>query len=70
MSDLELEQHVADCGRLMQAAYSRGDRAEAISWLHAQAEAIKGRSAAQVQRMEEGYFGARGAADRRALEAR
>ena len=66
MTDAEREAHIKDCGRLMQKAYSEGNRQEAEQWMQAQKEAIKGRSAAQVARMEGCYFCARGEADQTA----
>lgn len=60
MSDEERERHIASCGVLMLQAYSRyeetsclTDRAEADRWRLLQIEAIKGRSVAQICRMEE-----------------
>ena len=53
MSDDERELHIKHCGELMEANYAQGNREAAMEWLQAQNEAIKGRSAAQVARMEE-----------------
>jgi hypothetical protein len=56
--DIERERHIADCGRLMLAAYSRyevtsdlQDRAEADRW-RLKAEAIAARGPAQVAALE------------------
>jgi uncharacterized protein (DUF2384 family) len=67
MTDQEREAHIKDCGRLMQKAYAEGNREEARQWMQAQAEAIRGRSPAQIARMEGCYFLARGEADRMAM---
>lgn len=67
MTDEEREAHISDCGRLMQQAYGRGNREEALGWMQAQREAIKARSLNQVATMESCYFIERGAADRAAL---
>lgn len=60
MTDTERERHIADCGKLMQAAMARyqqssdlADLGDAHHWRMAMEEAIKGRSAAQVARMEQ-----------------
>lgn len=61
MSDIsdELERHIRDCGRLMQAAYAKwnaygdfADHGEADHWRMAMEEAIKSRSPAQVAKLE------------------
>lgn len=58
-SAAELEQHIADCGRRMEAAYRRfertrkgSDRAEAGRWRVAMQQAIAQRSPETVARME------------------
>ena len=68
VSDAELEQHIDDLGRLIVKSYREGDRASAVAWSDARTSAIKARSAEQIARMEEDYFGACGARDRQALE--
>lgn len=57
--DIERELHIEACGLQMLAAYARyedsgdlQDRADADRWCLMQAEAIRGRSAAMVARME------------------
>ena len=52
MTSVELEQHISDLGRLIEKAYAEGDRASAVAWAAARAEAIKARSPEQVQAME------------------
>ena len=52
MTSVELEQHIADLGRLIEKAYAEGDRASAVAWAAARVEAIKARSPEQVQAME------------------
>ena len=70
MTDAELERHIKDCGQHMVVAYAQGDRPAALKWMQLQAEAIAGRSPAQVAQMESCYFAERGASDRAALEVR
>lgn len=76
MNDAELEQHITDLGLLIQKAYAEGDRAAAVAWAAARAEAIKARSPQQVARMEEErglgpcQFTVMGEAARAELEAR
>ena len=53
MTDPELEQHIADLGLLIERAMAEGDRAAAVAWAAARADAIKARSPQQVARMEE-----------------
>lgn len=53
MSDDELEAHIKHCGHLMELEMDRGNRESALNWLQAMQEAIKARSPAQVQRMEQ-----------------
>lgn len=55
----ELEAHIRDCGRLMEAAMDRyaessdlADLGDAHRWRGLMEEAINGRSAKQVARME------------------
>lgn len=55
----EREAHIRDCGRLMEAAMARyaessdlADLGDAHRWRLAMEQAIKGRSAEQVTRME------------------
>ena len=67
--DAAREAHIAHCGEQMQACYAAGNREAAENWMQAQAEAIRGRSAAQVRLMESCYFAAQGSADRAAMEA-
>jgi len=70
MTDPELEQHIADLGRLIEKAFAEGDRAGALAWAAARVSAINARSPEQVRRMEEAlglapcYFHERGEADR------
>ena len=59
MTDTERERHISDCGRLMEAAMDRyaessdlADLGDAHRWRLAMEQAIKGRSAEQVTRME------------------
>lgn len=59
LTDSELELHIADTGRLMQAAYARyeassdlQDRAEADRWLMLQEAAIRARRPAFVASLE------------------
>ena len=59
MSDLEHEQHIADCGRHMLTAYAHyevssdlQDRAEADRWRLVQAEAVKARRPDYVASLE------------------
>jgi len=52
MNDAELEQHITDLGLLIQKAYAEGDRAAAVAWAKAMAEAKKGLSAEWVQARE------------------
>jgi len=59
MTDTEREAHISDCGRLMQAAMQRyaesgdlADLGDAHRWRRLMEEAIKGRSAEWVQRVE------------------
>jgi len=76
MTDAELEQHIADLGRLVLKAYADGDRAAAVAWNNARTAAIMARSPAQVARMEEErglgpcQFTVMGEAARAELEAR
>lgn len=53
MSEMELEQHVQDCGRHMEQAYARGDREEAQRWLALQNEAINSRTPEMVRLLEQ-----------------
>ena len=59
MTDTERERHISDCGRLMEAAMARyaessdlADLGDAHRWRLAMEQAINGRSAEQVTRME------------------
>lgn len=52
MTDEELELHVASLATLIQKAYAEGDRASAVAWAHARAQAIKARSPEWVQARE------------------
>lgn len=64
------EAHIAECGRQINAAYARGDHKKARQWLDMQTHAIKGRSPAQVERMERDYFSEEGERARLAARAR
>jgi hypothetical protein len=68
MTDQEREEYIKACGERMQKAYEAGNREDAELWLQAQNEAIKGRSAGQVARMEACFFVTAGEADKQALE--
>lgn len=75
MTDAELEQHITDLGRLVEKAHAEGDRAAAQAYAARRAEAIRGRSPEQVERMERAlglsepcYFVTQGDAARAALE--
>lgn len=59
-TDEQLEQHIADCGRRMEAAYAIWERdgcfsarGEAGHWRIQMERAINSRSAGQVARMEQ-----------------
>lgn len=59
LSAEEREDHIRDCTRLMEEAYERyerdgfiADRGDADYWMRLRDEAIRGRSAAQVARLE------------------
>ena len=59
MTDTERERHISDCGRLMEAAMDRyaessdlADLGDAHRWRLAMEQAIKGRSAEWVRRVE------------------
>lgn len=52
LTDGELEQHIQDCGRLLQKAHAEGDAAAAREWAARQAEAIAQRSAEYVALLE------------------
>lgn len=52
MNDAELEQHIADPGRLVVKAYAEGDTATARAWMEARTEAIKSRTPEQVAALE------------------
>ena len=71
MNDDERELHIKYCGQLMEASYAQGNREAAMGWWQEQVTAIKGRSAAQIERMERSmcFFDVRGEADRAMLEA-
>lgn len=64
------EAHIAECGRQINAAYARGDHKKARQWLDMQTHAIKGRSPAQVARMERDYFSEEGERARLAARAK
>jgi hypothetical protein len=64
VDDAEREAYIQHCGEQMQACYAAGNREAAENWMHAQMEAIAGRSAAQVRRMEGAYFADMGERDR------
>lgn len=70
--DEKREIHIKHCGDMMEASYAQGNREAAMAWLQAQNEAIKGRSAAQIELMERRmcFFDVRGQADQAMLEAR
>jgi len=67
--DQEREYLIQEYGQNMLNAYAAGDRLTAGQWMELQAEAIKGRSAGQVARMEADYFGECGERDRKAIAA-
>lgn len=77
MTEAELDQHIACCARLMEAAMEKGDRAEAVAWQQAMYAAIAGRTPEHRQRIEAEiqarierdpcYFCAMGEADRARL---
>lgn len=59
LTDEEREDHIRDCTRLMEAAYERyedssnlADRGEADHWRILRDEAVKGRSAGMVAKLE------------------
>jgi hypothetical protein len=68
MTDQEREDYIKACGDRMQKAYEAGNREDAELWLQAQNEAIKGRSPAQVARMESCFFADQGEKARAAME--
>lgn len=75
MTDAELEQHIADLGRLIEKAFAERDRTAARAWAAARADAIKSRSPEQVERMERAlglsepcYFVTQGDAERARLQ--
>jgi hypothetical protein len=68
MNDQEREDFIKACGDRMRKAYEAGNREDADLWLQAQNEAIRGRSAAQVARLEACFFVTTGEADKQALE--
>jgi len=76
VTDVELEQHICDLGRLIEKSYADGDRAAAVAWAKARAEAIKARSPGQIAAMEAErglgpcQFTVMGEEARAALEAR
>lgn len=57
LTDEELEEHIASCGRLMRVAFSEGRREDAYGWMDRMNEAIKSRSPEQVKKMERERFG-------------
>lgn len=63
------EDHIAECGRQINAAYRAGDHKAARRWLDTQTQAIKGRSREQVARMERDYFSEQGEQARLAARA-
>ena len=58
MTPAQLDQHIACCARLMEAAMEKGDRAEAVAWQQAMYAAIDA---------DPCYFCAMGEADRARL---
>ena len=59
VADLELELHIADCGKNMLKAFAEWEasgcfaaRGEAQRWANLQGEAVRARSSGQVARME------------------
>jgi hypothetical protein len=52
LAEAKIDQHIDDCGLLMLAAYSRGNRQEAEQWLQAQTKAIASRTPAHKARLE------------------
>ena len=67
MIDQEREDYIKACGDRMLKAYEAGNREDADLWLQAQNEAIRGRSAAQVARLEACFFVTTGEADRASM---
>lgn len=51
MTDIELDNHIRDCGHRMTAAFSAGDRADADEWRARMYEAIKSRTPEHQARM-------------------
>lgn len=49
----ELELHIQNCNHLMELAMEQGRRQDAVEWMQARDAAIKARSPATVQRMEQ-----------------
>lgn len=67
MTSVELEQHISDLGRLIEKAYAEGDRASAVAWAAARAEAEQGRqhlldiaTLDRIEHQNECYFDAIG----------
>lgn len=52
MTPAQLDQHIACCARLMEAAMEKGDRDEAVAWQQAMYAAIAGRTPEHRQRIE------------------
>lgn len=63
------EQHIAECGRQINAAYAKGNHKAARQWLDMQTQAVKARSPHQVARMEREYFSEDGERARLAARA-
>ena len=64
MTDAEREIMIKATGDLMLQAQEAGHPGAARTWLEAQSKLIKGRSPAQVARMEACYFAQQGEVDR------
>ena len=64
MKDTELEQHIKDCGQLLETAYNDRNHEDAQLWQAAMFKAIKARSPERVAYLESCYFTERGEADR------
>lgn len=52
MTEDELDQHIKDCGKLIQKAIDDGDRAAAVDWQDAMYRAIRLRTPAHKARLE------------------
>lgn len=52
MTDEELEQHIADCGKHFLKAHAVGDEDGMRHWLNTEVAAVRQRSPQQIARME------------------